>query len=304
MCAFCFFPQVKFSSISFDRQERGFFYCRYPPPASLAAHAGMDAGSEVDAASGQALYYHRLRTPQSADRLVCAVGEHPSWMFGAEVTECGRWAVVTVSEGCDPVNKVWLLDMSAQDPAVATTVDAAAAAPFQLDKIIDTFEAGFDYIGNDEHVFYFKTNHSAPRYRLVAIDIQNPQPEHWRELVPQHAKDVLNWVACVGGAAAAQTQLLCCHTRDVKEVLTLRPLQGAENNDRVFELPLPGPGEISGVGARRKDKEFFYSFTSFTHPAVIFHHSLDVTVSTVWREVTVGSLDPKKFQVFVIRRYM
>ena len=271
----------------------------------------MDAGSEVDAASGQALYYHRLRTPQSADRLVCAVGEHPSWMFGAEVSECGRWAVITVSEGCDPVNKVWLLDMQApaQDPAVASTVDAAAASPFQLDKIIDTFEAGFDYISNDEHVFYFKTNHSAPRYRLVAIDIRRPQPEHWRELVAQHASDVLNWVACVGGAAAARTQLLCCHTHDVKEVLTLRPLQGAaESSGR--ELSLPCPGEISGVGARRQDTDFFFSFTSFMHPAVIFHHTLDggaasasaasaseVGTSTVWREVKVGSLDPKKFQV-------
>lgn len=139
---------VKFSSLSFDAAERGFFYCRYPAPRSLEngsfdvaiqatfcclfkprlfihqcnqSHRVLFSlcteldeskrGQEVDAAASQSLYYHRIGTPQSEDVLIVNTPEQPTWMFGAEVTDDGRYCVITVVDGCDPVNKVWLLDM-------------------------------------------------------------------------------------------------------------------------------------------------------------------------------------------------
>jgi prolyl oligopeptidase len=65
----------------------------------------------VDAAACQSLYYHRIGTAQSADVLIVSAPEHPTWMFGAEVTDDGRYCVISVVDGCDPVNKVWLMDM-------------------------------------------------------------------------------------------------------------------------------------------------------------------------------------------------
>ena len=43
-----------------------------------------------------------------------------------------------------------------------------------MSKIIDNFEAEYEYIINKGSVLYFKTNKAADKYRLVAIDVDNP----------------------------------------------------------------------------------------------------------------------------------
>ena len=71
---------------------------RYPSSAD-----GRETTSNVH----QKLYYHYLGTPQEKDILVAEFPEHPKWMAHAEVTDCGRYAIITISEGCDPVNKLY-----------------------------------------------------------------------------------------------------------------------------------------------------------------------------------------------------
>lgn len=51
--------------------------------------------------------YHVLGTPQSADVCILADPQHPTFMFGTEVTHDGRYLLLTVSNGCEPVNKLW-----------------------------------------------------------------------------------------------------------------------------------------------------------------------------------------------------
>lgn len=58
-------------------------------------------------------------------------------------------------------------------------------------KLVDTFEAQYTYITNDDTVFTLRTNLEAPRYRLITIDLQEPEQKHWKTLIPQHEKDVL-----------------------------------------------------------------------------------------------------------------
>jgi prolyl oligopeptidase len=181
---------VKFSSIAWTKDASGFFYSRYPPPKSLANKDGADKGTEVDAASGHMLYFHKLNTPQSDDVLICAPtckDEH-EWLFGAEVTDCGRWLVISVANGCDPVNQVWLLDLQSQNPL--------NTSKFDIVKLVDNFAAGYDYISNEGSVFYFKTNLEAPRYKLISVNIETGARA---TLIEEHAVDVLNFVVMIGG---------------------------------------------------------------------------------------------------------
>ena len=61
---------MRFSGISWTHDSRGFFYSRYPePPKNKVLEAAL---------SGQALYYHRIGTPQSQDRLVYERKDLPS----------------------------------------------------------------------------------------------------------------------------------------------------------------------------------------------------------------------------------
>lgn len=58
-------------------------------------------------------------------------------------------------------------------------------------KLVDNFEAQYSYITNEGTVFTFHSNLEAPRYRLINIDIQKPERQHWTTIIPQHDKDVM-----------------------------------------------------------------------------------------------------------------
>lgn len=58
-------------------------------------------------------------------------------------------------------------------------------------KLIDNFDAEYEYVTNEGTVFTFKTNLDAPRYRLINIDFASPDQSNWKELIPQHDKDVI-----------------------------------------------------------------------------------------------------------------
>ena len=50
---------MRFSDISWTKDSKGFYYSRYPePPKNKVLEAAL---------SGQAVYYHRVGTPQSQD---------------------------------------------------------------------------------------------------------------------------------------------------------------------------------------------------------------------------------------------
>ena len=52
-------------------------------------------------------------------------------------------------------------------------------------RLLDAWDGLYQFLGNDEDTFYFKTTHDAPLGRIVAIDLSNPAPDDWRTIVPQ-----------------------------------------------------------------------------------------------------------------------
>ena len=70
---------MRFSGLSWTKDAKGFFYSRYPePPAGKALQAAL---------SGQALYYHRVGTPQSEDRLIYERRDLPTWFISGPYTD-------------------------------------------------------------------------------------------------------------------------------------------------------------------------------------------------------------------------
>ena len=77
---------MRFSSIAWTNDSKGFFYSRYPePPKDKVLEAAL---------SGHALYYHRVGTPQSQDALVYERKDLAGWIIDGEVTEDGRYLLV------------------------------------------------------------------------------------------------------------------------------------------------------------------------------------------------------------------
>ena len=253
----------KFSSANWTGDDRGFFYTRFPEPRS---------GEEFQAPNThQKVYYHRVGTPQSAGVLVYERTDQPEWIFGTRVTEDGRYLVIDVWKDTDNKNQVVIKDLF---------------EPYGLPtELVSRFDHGFEFIGNDGRLFYFKTNLLAPRGRVIAIDLAEPAEASWREIVPE-AQETLRSVSFVGG------MLIASYLQDVISQVRVFRTDGTHLRDVAF----PGIGTVQGFRGRHSDTETFYSFSSFNRPASIYRYDIVTDESTLWREPEVD-FDPQDFVV-------
>ncbi|XP_013397961.1 prolyl endopeptidase isoform X3 [Lingula anatina] len=267
--------KVKFSSMAWTHDHKGMFYNRYKE------QEGKSDGTETTSNVNQKLYYHRLGTSQVEDVLCAEFPDHPKWMIGAEVTDCGRYLVMMISEGCHPVNRLYYVDLQALPDGINGVL------PYI--KLVDNFDAEYEYITNEGTVFTFKTNLNAPKYKLINIDLSKPEMDNWQILVAEDAKDVLDWAACVN-----KNKLVLCYMQDVKNVLYLNDLQSGK---MVTQLPLE-VGTIVGYSGKKKDSEIFYQFMSFLTPGIIYRCDLtqEPLKPTVFREILVKDYNPALFE--------
>ncbi|MGH7200743.1 MAG: S9 family peptidase, partial [Planctomycetaceae bacterium] len=166
---------IKWGGASWTKDGKGFFYSRFDEPKEGEEFQGLNLNHQV--------FYHRVGTPQEQDVLVYKRPDEPEWGFTPEVSEDGRYLIITVSKGTDERYRILYRDLT--EPY---------AMPIEL---IDNFENEYSFIGNDGSVFYFKTDVDAPKRRIVAIDIRRPQREPWREIVPEseHVLTEVDFVA-------------------------------------------------------------------------------------------------------------
>jgi prolyl oligopeptidase len=129
--------------------------------------------------------------------------------------------------------------------------------------LLNDFDAAYHFIDNDGPLFWFHTDLDAPRGRVIAIDIRNPERTHWREVIPQ-AAETLEAVSVVGGRFIAQ------YLKDAHSLVRVFDLEGRF----LHEVALPGIGTVSGFDGRRDDPETFYAFTSFTTPPTIYRYDV------------------------------
>ncbi|XP_026103583.1 prolyl endopeptidase [Carassius auratus] len=267
--------RVKFTCMSWTHDGKGLFYNSYPE------QEGKSDGTETSTNLHQKLYYHVLGTPQSQDVLCAEFPDQPKWMSGAEVSDDGRYVLLSIREGCDPVNRLWYCDLN--------DVPQGITGLLPWVKLIDNFDAEYEYVTNEGTVFTFKTNLDAPQYRLINVDFTQPNISQWKELIPQHDKDVIVFATCTYSRF-----LFVCFLHDVKNVLKMFHLSSGEEI-RTFPLDV---GSIVGFTGRKKDSEIFYSFTSFLSPAIIYHCDLtqEPLQPHVFREVTVKGFSPADYQ--------
>ncbi|OVA16005.1 Peptidase S9 [Macleaya cordata] len=274
---------VKFSSISWTHDSKGFFYSRYPAPKEGEQ---LDAGTETNSNLYHELYYHFLGTDQSQDVLCWKDPENPKYMFGAQVMDDGKHILLYIEEGCDPVNKLYYCDISTLPNGLEGFTDRKGMLPFV--RFVDSFDASYRAIANDDTQFTFLTNKDAPKYKLVRVDLK--EPSVWTNVLEEAEKDVLESAYVVNG-----NQILVSYLSDVKHVLQLRELK---TGALLHHLPID-IGTVYGISGRRRDSEVFIGFTSFLTPGIIYQCNLATKVPEmkIFREIVVSGFDHTEFQV-------
>ena len=263
---------VKFSGAAWTKDNKGFFYSRYDEPSAAQA---LHAKNEL-----QKLYYHRLGTTQAEDTLIYERKDQPKWGFNATVTDDGRYLVIGVWEGSADKNAVLYQDLK------------GGVGKHKVVELLAKFDGKYDFVDNEGPVFWLMANTGSPRGKLIAVDTRKPDaadPASWKTIVPE-ASETLRGASMVGG------RFFLNYLKDAHSQVKIFSKAGKLER----ELELPGIGTASGFGGKKKDKDLFYSFTSYTTPSTIYRHEIATGKSEVFRQPKVD-FDPTQYattQVF------
>jgi len=258
---------TKFTPAAWTPDCEGFFYSRFDPPEE-----GM---TFKEANYNQKLCYHRIGATQSEDVLVYERPDHKEWRFRGDVTDDGRFLVITVTRGTLRENGVFYIDLEDGE--------------WEVRELLKEFDSKYDFVGNDGTVFFFTTDLEAPMSRVIAVDLSDPLPSSWREVIPE-SRDSLRGVSFIND------RFIAVYLHDVKSQILVYDMGGIQ----VGEVELPVIGSVTGFTGKRMDSETFYHLTGFTTPGTVYRYDAETGESSVFREPEIG-FDPGEYvseQVF------
>ncbi|KAF9558232.1 prolyl oligopeptidase [Agrocybe pediades] len=248
---------VKFSSISWTPDSKGFFYQRYPDNSITHQENGTIAtGGDLDAA----VYYHRLGTAQSEDTLVYQDKTNREYMYGIDTTEDGKYLLLYISKDTSRKNLLWVADYSPE----------IIGKDIEWNKVINEFEAEYDVIANDRTVFYFRTNKDAPKYKVIAVDTS--KNNETKELIPERGDATLSSVVSVNKAYFALT-----YKRNVKDEIYVFSHEGKQ----ITRLAEDFVGAAT-ISAREKQPWFFVTLSGFTTPGTVYRYDFTAPEEQRW----------------------
>jgi prolyl oligopeptidase len=254
---------VKFSGASWIG-DQGFFYNRYPRPESGKKMAGKN--------DYQKIYYHKVGTPQSDDKLIYEDNDHPQRRQGVGVTEDQRFEILSVSDS----------SAGKRGDSLFFRELAQGDKPF-TPIVAEIGDDSYNVIDDVNGKFLIETNHGAPNGKVVLYD---PQTKTWKDILPERPEP-LQGTSTTGG------KLFATYLKDVTTRAYVYSLDGKLEN----EIQLPGLGSAGGFGGRNDDKFVFYSFTSFNYPPTIFKYDIATKKSSVFRTVDIPGFKASDYEV-------
>jgi prolyl oligopeptidase len=272
----------KWSKAAWLPDGSGFYYCALDAPTP---------GKEfLQVEGGPWLALHRIGSPQSADEVVYTDPD-PQRVPEVEVSSDGRWLILNLIRGTDPVRSILVRDLT--DPAA------------ELRPLVAEPRDHVQVIGCAGSTFFVDTDNGAPRHRVVAIDLEAPAVEIWREIIPEGADTI-------EGAAHAGGQLVVHVLHDASSQLQVWSTDG----EHAGTVDLPQYVTVTELAGDPDRSTLYFGVTSFTDPASVW--VTDVTTATsrpvhesalpideaslVVTRVTAPSADGTEIPMFLLHR--
>ena len=249
---------IKFSGLSWLHND-GFYYSSYDKPK----------GSQLSEKTQiHKLFYHKLGTPQSEDKLVFGGETTPRRYIGGGVTEDENFLVISAANATYG-NELYIQDLTKKD------------APIM--PIVTGFDFEQNIVYSENGKLYLETNQGAPNRKLVIVDAATPTKEHWKTLIPE-TKFPLSISTC-GRKIFAQ------YLEDAVSKVYQYSLDGKKEKT----IELPGLGTAGGFGGKMEEMETYYTYTSYVYPSTIFKYDINSGKSELYKASGV-KFDPKEYE--------
>jgi prolyl oligopeptidase len=250
---------VKFSGLAWKGTD-GFYYSSYDKPKAGSQLSGLTQYHK--------LFYHKLGTPQSTDKLIFGGDKTPRRYIGAYLTEDERFLVITAATSTTG-NELYIQDLSKPGS--------------QIVNVVDNFDNQHSVLDNVGSKLYIITNIYSPNFKIVTVDAENPTITHWKNLIPE-TKNVLS-------ASTAGGKIFAEYLKDATSFVQQYDMNGKLERT----ITLPSVGTATGFGAKKEEKETYYTFTSYVYPSTIFKLDIASGQSTVYKKSGV-KFDPELYE--------
>jgi prolyl oligopeptidase len=242
-------PTGRYTGLSFLPDKSGFYY-------------------EIHLKDGPHVRFHKMGNDAAGDQEIWSVKD-PSMGAAAQVTDDGRFLLMSVFYGtASDHNDLWLQDLANHG---------------ELKPLINDIHAGFQ-VALAGDTAYVHTNWKAENGRIIAIDLNNPARDKWRDIVPE-ATDAISGFAPAGGKLVVQ------YLHNATSVLKIFSGDGRP----LGEVKLPGLGTVGGLSARWENNNLYYGFVSFAQPLTIYRYDMGKGTQQEWARNSVP-VDPTKFE--------
>ncbi len=271
---------TKFTQVAW--YGNGFFYSRYPEP---------EAGNELTSENiNNKLYYHNIGTNQADDQLIYEDPQHPQREFAAWITTNNKLMAITAAESTSG-NALYIKKLNSSNSPIV--------------NVVDSFESDFFVIDMINGKLLVLTNHQAPKYKLIAIDPDNPAPDKWTDVIPQ--KDiVLQWVSI------KSNHLIASYIRDAQSHIEVYDASGTYLHD----ITLPQIGSADGFAGDIDDNFTYYTMRTFTSPISIYRYNVTSNHSELYykpqtsfdsdnytaKQIFYPSKDGTRIPMFIVHR--
>jgi len=245
-------PTARYSGIQLSPDKQGLYYARFDPTGTLVFYHKLGS-SKNDSAASDTLIFGKSFEGETLG---------PMELISAEITENERYLMIAVIHGV-PAKRVdvYVKDLRQPDSPIRPIIHG-----------IDNRFTPANY-GDD---LYVLTDYQAPNYRVVKVQVSNPQPQNWTTIVPE-GKDVISGVTIVGG------KLFVTGLHDVVTETRIFTPDGKSTGSIVY----PTLGAATDLYGREDAHEGFYSFESFIIPPTIYRYDVATGKTEIFAKPTV-----------------
>jgi prolyl oligopeptidase len=249
-------PEGLGPGLVFSLDGLGFFYTHEISNSSRPNH--------------RAVYSHQFGRRPEEDLEIFVAGENANLHIGLFASSDGKLLGYRATHSQDPIT----FDLYVQDLASGGSAQ----------KIMERAESVFCpfFVG---HNLFALTDHKAPNYRIVTIDLDHPDPDRWSDFVPESHRriedfaTVGNWL-CVGYVENRFTRI---------EAL------GLTDGCRVT-IPCPPNGTARLIRRPPETDTLFYEFSTFDQPTAIFSYQPSTCKHEVWAQPKIA-FDPSSIKL-------
>ena len=225
---------VKFSGLSWKGND-GFYYSSYDKPK----------GSELSAKTDQhKLYYHKLGTKQTTDIVIFGNNLKRRYI-GGSVSEDDKYLFISAANSTSG-NELYMIDLTDKNNNITT--------------LVDNFDSDNNMVDNEGSKLFIVTNLGAPNQKIVTTNASNPKVSTWHDFIKE-TENVLD-------VSTGSGYIFAHYMKDALSLVKQYDYSGK----LIRDIKLPGAGTASLSGAKKMEKDIYFSFTNYVTPGSIYKY--------------------------------